>query len=241
MKFSFKLVVFFFVMNLTGCATFPGEVLPIVEEFPVTTEKPSINLSVTFRQYMNGQPLNIAVKTVEKDLMERALKRFNKSGMYSTVSSDDPNADISVKFDVVDEGSGSMGMAFLTGLTLYIVPSSATDLFKVSAKIRNNKTGGEGVIEIEDFVTMWQQIFLLPVLPFKLLPVVVGDVQDNMIDTLAIKIHKLALSGDLVIPSIGSEKGDTLNRMTILKDAFDRKLISGDEYKAKKQELLKGL
>lgn len=84
------------------CYVFRGGVTPIVEEFPITTEKPSISLSVSFRQYMNGQPLNIAVKTVEADLMERAINRFNKSGMYSSVSSDDPNSDISVKFDVVD-------------------------------------------------------------------------------------------------------------------------------------------
>jgi len=239
----FKLVLLILAINLTGCATFSGDMLPQVEEFPITNEKPSINISLSFQQYLNGATVNQFTNQTEIDLMERTIKRFNKSGMYSSVSNTNSEADISVNFDVTDEGTASIGMAFLTGLTLYVIPSSATDLFKVTAKVTNNKTLGEGVIQVEDSITMWQQLFLLPLLPFNLLPVVSGDVQDNIIDTLAIKVHELALSKNLIIPStpIKNIDTDTIDRMTMLKNAFDKGLISIEEYNNKKQELLNSL
>lgn len=109
---------------LSGCASFPGRVLPQVSGFPSVSEKPSASVSLTFRQYMNGQPINFGVKAGESRLQDKILDRFKRSGLFSSVAVVDSNADISVLVELKDEGSGSMGMAFLTGLTLYIVPST---------------------------------------------------------------------------------------------------------------------
>jgi len=203
MKYLKLLLVLAFA-SIAGCATFPGNVLPEVTSFPVATNKPSVNVTLSFRQYNNGQPVNIAVKTGELNLQKKVIERFEKSGLYSSVSVVNQNSDFTVTTSVIDEGSASMGMAVVTGLTLYLVPSSATDTFKVTAIVKNNKTGVEKTIEIEDFTTMWQQIFLLPLLPFKLLPAVVNDVQNNIMDTLAIRVYEITKNSSTILPVLSA-------------------------------------
>jgi len=203
MKYLKLLLVLAFA-SIAGCATFPGNVLPEVTSFPVATNKPSVNVTLSFRQYNNGQPVNIAVKTGELNLQKKVIERFEKSGLYSSVSVVNQNSDFTVTTSVIDEGSASMGMAVVTGLTLYLVPSSATDTFKVTAIVKNNKTGVEKTIEIEDFTTMWQQIFLLPLLPFKLLPAVVNDVQNNIMDTLAIRVYEITKNSSTILPTLSA-------------------------------------
>lgn len=243
------------LVALTGCASFPGKVLPKVAGFPTTTDKPSVRLSLTFRQYMNEQPINFAVKSAEARLQSKLITRLTGSGLYSSVSVTNQNPDITITVQMDDKGSGSMGMAFLTGLTLYIVPSSATDLYKVSAKVCNHRTGVEGVVELEDFVTQWQQILLLPLLPFTMSPVVANGVQNNLMDTLAIRVHEVAASPapksailEIATPASTTPgtvqknppSEDVVKRLKILKEAHDAGLISDEEFTAKKSDLIKG-
>ena len=245
------------LLALTGCASFPGNVLPKVTTFPKSTDKPSAYVSLSFRQYLNGQPLNLAVKSGESRLQAKLVERFGRSGLYSLVAATNQNPDITITVLVKDEGSGSIGMAFLTGLTLYIVPSSATDLYKVSAIVKNNRTGIESTVELEDFVTQWQEIILLPLLPFTMAPVVANGVQNNIMDTLAIRVHEAAtkaaptstspgivnLSTNTNVPIATHQEPkseDVLKRLKTLKEAYDSGLISEEEYKTKKSELMNG-
>ena len=238
------------LMVLTGCASFPGRVLPEVTHFPAVSEKPTVNVSLSFRQYMNGQPLNIGVKIVEDAMQKMIIERFEESGLYSVVSVNNPNPDVSVVVDMKDEGTGSYGMAILTGLTLYIIPSSATDSFVVKAKVKNNKTGVEKTVEVEDFVTLWQEILLLPFLPFNFPPSVNQDVLKNIMDTVAIKVHSAAITVDekarvssVALPAIANSaseivnKADVPKKLKVLKDAYDSGLITQTEYEEKKAQL----
>ena len=243
------------LVALTGCASFSGNVLPKVAGFPATADKPSVRVSLVFRQYMNDQPINLAVKSVEARLQAKLISRLTGSGLYSSVSVTNQNPDVTITVQMDDKGSGSLGMAFLTGLTLYIVPSSATDLYKVSAKVQNHRTGVENTVEMEDFVTQWQQILLLPLLPFTMSPVVANGVQNNLMDTLAIRVHEVAVASapTSMIPETASSTSnprsaalqnppseDVLKRLKILKDAHEAGLISDEEFSTKKSELIKG-
>jgi len=97
-------------------------------------------------------------------------------------------------------------------------------------------------------MTTWRQLFLLPLFPFKMPMVVSNDVQNNMIDTLAIKIHEEAISQEMSIPPVVEinekdvvVKKDILNRLEVLKKAFELGLISGTNYEQKKADLIKEL
>jgi len=254
-----KLLIYCLVITLSGCVTFPNNLLPKVDAFPVVSEKPSISLSVNFSQYYNWRPINNSIGQIEDELVRKAVERFNKSGLYSVVTStgtesdviasDDIDTDINVEFDVVnDERGGTAFSEFMSALVLYALPDKKIDIFRVSAKIKNNKSGAEKIIKIKDSMTTWRQLFLLPLFPFKMPMVVSNDVQNNMIDTLAIKIHEEAISQEMSIPPVVEinekdvvVKKDILNRLEVLKKAFELGLISGTNYEQKKADLIKEL
>ena len=198
-----KLLVLAFA-SIAGCATFPGKVLPEVTSFPVATNKPSVNVTLSFRQNTNGQPNNIGEKTGELKLQKKVIERFEKSGLYSSVSAVDQNSDFTVTTSVIDEGSGSIGLAFLSGFTFCLIPSSATDTYKVTAVVKKNKTDVEKTIELEDSTTTWFQIFLLPLLPFKFPPAIISDVHNNIMDTLAIRVYEITKNSSTILPVLSA-------------------------------------
>ena len=203
MKYLKLLLVLAFA-SIAGCATFPGNVLPEVTSFPVATNKPSVNVTLSFRQNTNGQPNNNGEKAGELKLQKMVIERFEKSGLYSSVSAVNQNSDFTVTTSVIDEGNGPIGLAFLSGFTFCLIPSYATDIFKATAVVKNNKTGVKKTIELEDSTTMWIQIFLLPLLPFKFPPAVISDVQNNIMDTLAIRVYEITKNSSTILPVLSA-------------------------------------
>ena len=127
-------------------------------------------------------------ESARKALEKKCVKRFSKSRLFSSVSLGSGQGDLIAEINIIDDGSCNMGMAFLTGLTLYIVPSSATDTYKLTAEITKQNTGEMKISKLEDSVTQWQEILLLPLMPFKFTPVVTGSVQNTLFDNLALQI-----------------------------------------------------
>ena len=83
-----------------------------------------------------------------------------------------------------------MIMAFLTGLSLYIIPSCATDDYKLEAKLINNKTEKVNKIAMKDSITTCQQLLLLFVMPFKFPISEIKTMQDNFVDNLALNVNE---------------------------------------------------
>lgn len=71
-----------------------------------------------------------------------------------------------------------------------MVPSSSKDTNIITAKLINNKTKKEQTVMLQDGVTMWQEILLLPLVFFKNPFVEINDMQNDLIDNLIIWTHK---------------------------------------------------
>ena len=82
------------------------------------------------------------------------------------MSSGDGAADVLADLEVLDAGSGSKFMWFMTGFTLGLIPSSATDSFTWKTTFRDGSGGVRGVIEKQASATMWMEILLIFGLPF---------------------------------------------------------------------------
>lgn len=189
MKFL-RIIVVLMIVILSGCASFQGHILPEVSSFPQVGKKSNVSVNLTYRAYLNHGPSKIPP---QNELFTAiCVKRFIDSGLFSTVGRVSKNSDISVVIDMKDEGDVNFAMAFLTGFTLYIIPSSATDDFQVKAVLTNNYTGSTKTIEINDSVTMWQEILLLPLAPFKTHLGELNKVVNNIFDTLAIRVYEFA-------------------------------------------------
>jgi len=131
-----------------------------------------------------------------KALEKKCVKRFSKSGLFDSVSTASDHTDLTANISIIDDGACNMGMAFLTGLTFYIIPSSATDTYKLTAEITKEKTGETKTFQLEDSVTQWQEILLLPLMPFKFTPVVASSVQNTLFDNLALQVAESGLLMD---------------------------------------------
>ena len=174
-----------------GCAAFAGKQLPKVKTFPaISGTKPTVQVQLRFKQYMNGKPISFGAKMAEKGMQNKIVQVFKKSGVFTNAAADLRNPDLDVKVDLTDEGEANMGMAFLTGLTLFIIPSKAVDTYKLCATVMDASGKQVGSYQLQDSVTQWQQILLLPLLPFKMTPIVASGVQTNLFRNLIAKMIK---------------------------------------------------
>lgn len=179
---------------LSGCAAFSGNTLPRGASYPAMSldPKPSVSVQLTFRQFLNGSQVTLFRGTAEVGHTNRLVGMLEESGYFSSVVVGDGPADVTLALEFKNEGSANLGMAFLTGLTLFLVPSWATDNWRLDATATARASGRSQQFHVEEFVTQWQHVLLIPVMPFKLTPVVTYQVQNDVWRTF---IAQLATSG----------------------------------------------
>lgn len=96
----------------------------------------------------------------------QTLRAYQDSELFTLASTDPSDTDLRAEVKVLDRGEGSLAMAFLTGLTLYLIPSSATDELTVTTAVKDRSGATLGTFERSEAVTMWQQLFLVFAMPF---------------------------------------------------------------------------
>jgi hypothetical protein len=200
---------FFLVASsiISGCASFQGNNLNPVKTFPQTQAKRSVDVDATFEMRVNKVPSSFMKDAAEKDFGRRIVKRLNRSKMFGEVSTAHPNPDLKVSVSFADLAENDLNEAFITGLTLYIVPSSHTDNFHLSARITDMRTGRQQDFRLYDSVTMTQQLFLLPLLPFKTQPYEANKCMNKMIDNLILEIHQAGFA-EAPAPTVNTNRGD---------------------------------
>jgi hypothetical protein len=65
-------------------------------------------------------------------------------------------------------------------LTLYVLPSSASDHLTIRTTFRNGEGDVLGETTMTETVTLWQQLFLVFVMPFKFPPTVTNETIDDL-------------------------------------------------------------
>jgi hypothetical protein len=181
------------VVALTAaCASFPADRLPRVDEVPSQgqfSNRPSVNVPLRFMidtsggaqpaREVNG-PIPTLRQVVEKVATDAALFR---SVTFDSSSATD--ADYVLRIDITNYGDIGKATAagVITGLTLFIVPTAATDNYKLTAKLFDS--GGQllHTYSYDDAVTTWIGIWLLPVAG-KTPRSAIESVWENMIRTL---------------------------------------------------------
>ena len=169
------------VLLTTSCAGFRGTELPPVTAWPPSPagagaaggEKPSVSVVVVGNLTFNGAQKDVPPAAL-KLWTERVESVYRSSNLFSSVERGLGETDLRAEVSITDRGEGSLVLAFLTGLTLYVIPSSATDTFVVSTKFFASDGSEKGTVDKQGSSTLWQQIFLLPLTPFRF-PLAVGN------------------------------------------------------------------
>ena len=155
-----RVILFIALPMAAGCAGFRSNTVETPNPWPPAPrkadKKPSIN--VTF-QGITGELLETFKKPT--------LKAYEKSGLFSQVSaSARANSDLTAEVVVSDNQSGSTVLAFLCGLTLTLIPSTATDGFEVATTFRDASSNAVFSSKKNEDVTIWIEFFLVFVWPF---------------------------------------------------------------------------
>ena len=183
-----KLFYFAFILLLCGCAGFREGKVSSVRNFPQPEKKTTISISLDFKVDFNGNA--ITNQAAENKIKTKVLERFNASGLFSNVTLDATGQDYLLNIEYKDVGDTNLFMAILTGVTLYIFPSYSKDSIIVTAKLTDNHSAKQTEIVLNDSMTMWQEILLLPLTPFKHPLAEAVSMQNDLIDNLALQTYE---------------------------------------------------
>jgi hypothetical protein len=112
--------------------------------------------TVSFEYTFNGSQLEGAAVLLDK-FAEQTMSIYVESGLFSEVRRGGGSADIMADVKIVRAEEGSVGMAVLTGLTLYLVPSKSTVTTTVKTSFRDVDGNTLGTFEKSEAVNVWQQ------------------------------------------------------------------------------------
>ena len=98
------------------------------------------------------------------DVLEAYIEHLNATGRFETPG---PGA-YTAKVMVIDEGSnfGALAAAFLTGLTLYVIPSWSTHSYTTTVKLTDPSGREFATKTYKHQLTLVQQLFLVFGMPF---------------------------------------------------------------------------
>ena len=181
------------VTLLSGaCASFPEDRMPKVTDVPSQdrfTNKPSVYVPLRYMVDLSGGeqpghevsgPLPKIRELVEKTAKDAALFRSLTFESFQAAG-----ADHVLQIEITNYGSAGKAAAagLITGLTLFIVPTAATDNYKLSAKLFDGKGQLLKSYSYDDAFVTWFGIWLLPVAG-KTPNSAIEEVLGNMIRTL---------------------------------------------------------
>lgn len=152
-----------------GCAAFRGGELAGSTSWPPSPSatKKSVSLILAGGTVsVNGNPTDAAPAIVAK-WREEVHKAYADSGLFSAVLQEGNLADVRAEVRISDVGEGSQALAFICGLTMFLIPATAVDRITMHTDFKNAEGDVLASIEKSDSVRLWMQTFLVFVMPFK--------------------------------------------------------------------------
>jgi len=178
------------LLLLTSCASFPRNQLPLVgsiQPLPEGTKKPTV-------VYSFSSGVDIFGKQEHRENVRAQLERefvdvLNESGYFASLSQG-IQGEISIQARLVNSGNPAVIIpAIITGLSLYTIPSWATDNYDVTAKV-TAQDGKEHTYQFTDSMTTVQWLPMIVVAPFKNMFNVSKEVRRNIWKNLILKMQE---------------------------------------------------
>lgn len=161
------------IATLSGCASFPKEQLPLVQEMPDASHFRNLPSVYVDFDFYRGEPNNSPsdVDRAEPDLRPMIEEVMNESNLFSKVSFSEfnkSNMDYTLQLRIYNHGpvaAAAVG-GFITGFTFGVIPSAATDNFTVVLEVLDNNNEEKSLYKSEntDAITTWLGIWFIPVM-----------------------------------------------------------------------------
>lgn len=156
---------------LTGCVSYSQHELPPVQTWPPTAnapaQKPSAYVRTTAQNHVNGGPGNTAAGAPAA-LWEKAVAdSFRQSNRFSRVSTDKVDSDIYVDATLHNNEEYSPVSAFITGFTLFVIPTTAKNIFTLETVFKDKDGKELGRVKKSESVRTWAHLVLIVGIPFQ--------------------------------------------------------------------------
>jgi hypothetical protein len=185
-------------LTLAGCAaSFQGHKVPVVRSLqapPADARKPGISVALHVSAEKTKWPAPDYMQG-ELDMLHQLQDVFEKSGQFSHVSAGG-QSDVNVAIDVLVVRRGSTPLAVLSIATLFIIPTSWTEEYRVTATV-TPAGGASRTYALTNTVTTSGGWLMLPVSFFADHAIVTEKVRSNLWKTLIVKMQQ---DGLLAVP-----------------------------------------
>jgi hypothetical protein len=151
-----------------NCATFTDYNPEVKEiEFKKTgNATKTILVNVKQKIIMNGNPLETNSKS-EENAREKFATILKESFLFKDVKSGLDTADMKLLVDLENRGEANQFLAFLTGLSLFLIPGYAQDDVHLKYSFMDNKDKPLKEYKRQVTFNTWMHLFLIPIMPFK--------------------------------------------------------------------------
>lgn len=155
---------------LSGCASFPQEEVAKVEKMPDMSNyqnKPSVYIDYHFYRGEPGSAKAVEVSRAKEQLMPEVKRVIEESKLFSSVTYDEfqkGKVDYVIRishYNHGDVGSAAV-MGFITGLTLGVIPSAATDNYTMNVEVLDRQGKSLTNNSSKDAVKTWLGIWFIP-------------------------------------------------------------------------------
>ncbi|MGH0029689.1 MAG: hypothetical protein ACQGVC_07855 [Myxococcota bacterium] len=146
-----------------ACASFPAGKLERREVAGSSSGK-SISVIFTGSVEMNGQAHD-ANPTMLEVWQTQTLKAYQDSDAFATVRSGLYESDLRADVELLNTGEPNVGLAFLSGLTLTLIPAKASDHMRVTTRFSDLEGNLLAEIVKEETINTWIQLFLVFLTP----------------------------------------------------------------------------
>lgn len=199
------------VSLLSGCVSINEEMLRKVEVTPPQNNLPIIEVKTgELVQKFNGKGDNRGVlsgTTVLNAIGKSMMTRWQNQDLiddYGFSGDLEQNPDYTLTLSGVRNEDGSIAGAVLTGISLFLIPTSSTLTYDLNIEVTNNHTQEKHAVKAKNAVTTWMQLLLFPAVPFSW----IGS--NNMINDIAdYSYEELRKQGAFSYKSIDSALSNT--------------------------------
>lgn len=159
------------VLGLSGCASFTkDEVAPVnMPSMLSYSNKPNVYVDFDFYQ---GAPKSASAVEIPqaRDMLKPELQKvLSDSGLFGRVTLDEfqkQPGDYNLRLKVYNHppSGGQLVMAFISGLTLTIIPAMATDQYTMSLEALDQQGTATSNASNHDSINTWMGIWFVPLM-----------------------------------------------------------------------------
>ncbi|WP_372845595.1 hypothetical protein [Pontiella sp.] len=179
------------VAALSGCASsFNTGWLDPVEEYPAVAMKKTVYVDLAYSGKLDGTAWPRNDIQNQAFLKQRCLEHLTESGLFSFASGDLDTTDLRLYVAIINDKQTDLKKQTLCALTLFLVPYTATDSFRLMAVLKDARTGEETKLTLKDGVKHRQSLFLAPLAPFNSSDDALEACTDRLLQNLCQEIHR---------------------------------------------------